>query len=100
MEELIVKLAALYYNTGSGDDWYNVKIELLDCMDYIERTLKDKFNDREIYMMRDGEFIGAIKAYRERTGMNLAEAKRKVQNYMHEFSLVNRATGKVPEKVS
>lgn len=95
MEDVILKLAELY--KMSGEDWYKIKEEMLDVMDHMLKELGTRFNDKEIYFMRDGELINAIKALRERTGLGLREAKIMCQNYMARFGLVNKHSGKVPE---
>ena len=51
-------------------------IELLGVLIAIQQQ---KFNDKEIHLMRDGEYI---KAYRDRTYLTLKDAKAAVDKYM------------------
>ncbi|TXH08395.1 MAG: hypothetical protein E6R03_18305 [Hyphomicrobiaceae bacterium] len=80
MEQVILRLGALY--SASGEDWYNVKEEVIELLGVLIAIQQQKFNDQEIYLMRDGEYIQAIKAYRDRTLLTLKDAKAAVDKYM------------------
>ena len=80
MEEIILRLGALY--SASSDDWYSVKEEVIELLGVLLAMQGQKFNDKEIHLMRDGEYIQAIKAYRDRTYLTLKDAKAAVDKYM------------------